>query len=504
MKRTTVAVAAASLAAVLTAGAPVAAAPDSPGTPQAEGADLVALSVESGKLRMAFRQGRAEADPQSLRFTASGAPAGAIPDDPAFAFLGRPGAPVWSMQEGSPFSTFDTTAIDGDAVSGGAVTLTLVSVDGPGSFAAYTLSEWGRPTLLLDSDGRTSARLPAGQRLGGVVWMFDTTGEYRVRLQATARAGNRTLQDEAVYAVSIPAPASAATKTPIPEQAPAAARKPNSEQAPAAAQQQTAAPAGGRRVISDGHVDMGPQLDGATLTIRLKDDATTPPTWRELADVTLKVTDKARIDVPSGAGYAFLGKAGDKVHLLPQSQQAGIVWPGWNTQHDSVVKGTRGNVTWRLKQVSGPGAFKLFLTGSFGAPEVIFDSDKRLPQQLSIAPNTHAHGNWAFTKAGLYKLTVEMSATTAAGRTVSDTKALTIAVGDSTDADDAAGAGGATGGSEEGGQDSTDGPNSGGNLAKTGVNVVSIAGGGALLLVAGAATVVLTRRRRNEPPHETS
>ena len=503
MKRKTVAVAAALLAAVLTAGAPVAAAPDSPGTPQAEGADLVALSVESGDLRMAFRQGRAEADPQSLRFTASGTPAGAIPDDPAFAFLGRPGATVWSMQEGSPFSTFDTTAIDADTIAGGTVTLKLVSVDGPGSFAAYTLSEWGRPTLLLDSDGRTSARLPAGRRLGGVVWTFDTTGEYRVRLQATARAGDRTLQDEAVYAVSIPARASAATKTSIPGQAPAADRKPISGQPPAAAQRQAAAPAGGRRVISDGHVDMGPQLDGTTLTIRLKDDVTTPPTWRELADVTLKVTDKARIDVPSGAGYAFLGKAGDKVHLLPQSQQAGIVWPGWNTQHDSLVKGTRGNVTWRLKQVDGPGAFKLFLTGSFGTPEVIFDSDKQLPQQLSIAPNTHAHGNWAFTKAGLYKLTVEMGATTTAGRTVSDTKALTIAVGDATAAGGGEGGTG-NGGTTDGGDAEAEDGTGGGNLAKTGVNIVSIAGGGALLLVAGAATVALTRRRRGDARHEST
>ncbi|MEU8244452.1 TIGR03773 family transporter-associated surface protein [Actinoplanes missouriensis] len=492
------ALATASLAVVLTAGGPAFAAP-----PPADGADLIALSVKSGQLRMSFRgPGQAATDPRSVRLTTAGTPAGVIPDDPAFGFLGRPGAPVWSLQEGSPFSTLDTTGIDE-----GTVTLELADVDGPGSFAAYTLSPWGRPTLLLDSDGRTRATLPAGQRLGGVVWLFDATGEYRVTLRASARSGSRTLKDEALYTVSVPA--AAGQKQAAVQQAPASAPK--------------AAAAAGRKVISDGHVDMGPQLSGTKLTIRIKDDTTTPATWRELSDVTLKVTDKAKIDVPAGAGYAFLGKAGEKVHLLPQSQQSGIVWPGWNTQHESVVKGIRGNVVWRLKRVDGPGEFKLFLTGSFGTPEVLFDSAKRLPQQLGIAPNTHAHGNWAFTEAGVYKLTVEMTATTTAGTSVSDTKTLTLAVGDAAntgggtgaDPDPSAsagpgsgsgsGSGSGNGGSGNGnGNGESDGEsdggsgNGGGDLAKTGMNIVSIAGGGALLIAAGAATVALTRRRRNE------
>ncbi|MEU4563434.1 TIGR03773 family transporter-associated surface protein [Actinoplanes sp. NPDC023936] len=522
--RTTVAVATTSFAMALTAGAPAVAA-----TP-ADGADLLALSVESGELRMSFRSlGQTGTDPQAVRFTASGSPVGVVPDDPAFAFLGKPGAPVWSLQDGSPFSTFDTTAITTDGV-----TLELASVEGPGSFAAYTLSEWGRPTLLLDSDGQRSTRLPAGQRLGGVVWLFDAAGEYRVTLRAATRTGARTLRDEAVYTVSVPAqaPTGPSTQDPEPEQtrgseqaAPAAASAAEAAAAPKAAAPKAAPPAasaaaaGGKKVISDGHVDMGPQLSGGALTIKLKDDSTTPPTWRELADVTLKVTEKAVIDVPSGSGYAFLGKAGDKVYLLPQSQQSGIVWPGWNTQHESVVKGTKGNVTWRLKQVTGPGEFKLFLTGSFGTPEVVFDSAKTLPQRLSVAPNTHAHGNWAFTEAGVYKLTVDMTATTTAGKSVSDTKTLTLAVGDSTNTGDGkddtgnggSGDGGGSGGTGSsgtgsGGTGSGDGAGTGddsgdGSLAKTGMNIVSIAGGGAVLLVAGAVTVVLTRRRRGETDH---
>ncbi|MEV4281596.1 TIGR03773 family transporter-associated surface protein [Actinoplanes xinjiangensis] len=488
--RKTVVVAATSLTVVLSAGLPAVA------TTPADGADLVALSVESGELRLSFRgDGRTGTDPQSVRFTASGAPVGVIPDDPAFSFLGRPGAPVWSLQDGSPFSTFDTTAI-----TRGEVTLELAAVEGPGAFAAYTLSEWGRPTLLLDSDGRRSTRLPAGRRVGGVVWLFDAVGEYRVTLRATSRTGARTLQDEAVYTVSVPAGAEAvpaAQAPPVQKADPATTTAAGSATANKAVAAGTSAPtATGRKVIADGHVDMGPVLDGGTLRIRLKDDSTTPPTWREPADVMLKVTDKARIDVPSGAGYAFLGKAGDKVHLLPQSQQPGIVWPGWNTQHESVVKGTKGTVTWRLKQVRGPGRFTLFLTGSFGTPEVIFDSAKSLPQRLGIAPNTHAHGNWAFTKPGVYQLTVDMTATTTAGRSVSDTRTLTVAVGNSTSTD-----GGDAPDPGNGGGSATDDDTGGGGLAETGTDIASIAGGGALLLITGTAVVVLARRRRSEHGH---
>ncbi|MEU4619570.1 TIGR03773 family transporter-associated surface protein [Actinoplanes sp. NPDC023801] len=493
--RKTVAVATTSLTVALSAGHPAVAA-----TP-ADGADLVALSVESGELRLSFRSdGRTDTDPQSVRFTASGSPVGVIPDDPAFAFLGRPGAPVWSLQDGSPFSTFDTTAI-----AKGEVALELASVQGPGAFAAYTLSAWGRPTLLLDSDDRRSTRLPAGQRVGGVVWLFDAVGEYRVTLRATSRTGTKTLRDEAVYTVSVPTGAEAAPEgrtPPVREAAPSTTVPAESTAAKKAAAATSAPTATGKKVISDGHVDMGPQLGGGKLTIRLKDDSTTPPTWRELADVTLKVTDKAKIDVPAGAGYAFLGKAGDKVYLLPQSQQSGIVWPGWNTQHESVVKGTKGNITWRLQQVSGPGQFKLFLTGSFGTPEVIFDSGGPLPQQLGVAPNTHAHGNWAFTKAGVYRLTVGMTATTTAGKSVSDTRTLTVAVGDSTDAGSGTGNTGSDGNGAGSGAGSDGGGDSGGgNLARTGTDIMSITGGGALLLTAGTVAVLLARRRRSEPGH---
>ncbi|ASW54787.1 TIGR03773 family transporter-associated surface protein [Plantactinospora sp. KBS50] len=477
------------------APAPASAAPAPPPRVTADGADLIVVTAGPGRLSLRLREAgeapdAAGREPGSVRLGPAGGLTARVPADPDFAFLGAPGTAVWSLSAGGPgFPALDTTGVRPGTVRGDVVTLDLAGVRGPGSFAAYTLSPWGRPTILLDSDGATTTRLPVGRRLGGLAWTFDAPGEYRLTFRVTASApAGGTLHDEASYLVEVPAlapgePVVAATAPgTAPATSPAGAR---------ALAVQTGTPAAGARtVISAGHVDMGPQLDGGAWRVRLKDDSTSPATWRELADVVLKVTDKAKVAVPSGAGYAFLGAAGSTVYLLPQSQQSGIVWPGWNTQHESVVNGTRGNVTWRLKGVTGPGEFKLFLTGSFGTPEVLFDSAKSLPQQVSIPPNTHAHGNWAFTRAGHYQLAVEMTGTTIAGTPVSDTRTLSVAVGDATDAqagfgsDDDAAAGGAS---------------AGGGLARTGANVLAAAGVGVLLLAAGALVLIVTRRRSPKP-----
>ena len=480
------------------------------GTSIADGADLLSVSVTRDRMSVRFRDARQAAsgaegvDPAQVTLGPAGGLAAAVPDGPAYAFLGAPGRPVWSLSAGgSRFPSLDLTGVDPRAVDGGAVTWKLVSAEGPGEFAAYTVSRWGAPTVLLDSDGRAGTRLPAGRRLGGVAWTFDTAGDYRLTFAVSAKVAGKDLARTATYAVEVPAivvpaavvpAAGAPAVTALAGQAPAG--KPKVQARPQVAERpaKQAAARAERKVISDGHVDMGPQLTGDALRIRLRDD-TAGPVWRELSDVVLKVTDKAKIPIPSGAGYAFLGKAGERIWMLPQTQQPGIVWPGWNTQHDSVVSGVNGSVTWTVEGVTGPGAFKLFLTGSFGKPDVLFDSARTLPQKLVIPPNTHAHGNWAFTKAGLYKLAVRMSAKTKAGKAVSDTRTLALAVGDSTEAEDGFGSPGPDAGSGSGKPGGSAAGGSGGPLAKTGANVVLVASGGLLLVLLGVGVVRLSRRR---------
>ncbi|MFG3689312.1 TIGR03773 family transporter-associated surface protein [Micromonospora sp. NPDC047740] len=486
----------------------------------AAGADLVSLSVVDGALSLRIRDATQVArqavghDPADVTLGPDGGVAVRVPQNKAFSFLGSPGTSIWSLTPGDTgLPMLDTSGVRRGLVRGDVVTLSLTAAEGPGNFTAYTLSGLGAPRHLLGRAARDIA-LPAATRTP-VVWAFDSAGDYRLTFAASATLSTgRSVTTEATYRISVPpiqpgpaapAPApAAAVKTPpappargmaVPNAAAATPTATSSPPLPAAANAAAArsAATGARRVIADGHVDMGPQLSGEAWTIRVRDDTASPPVWRELADVVLHVKDKAKTTVPAGAD--FLGKAGEAIWLLPQAQQAGIVWPGWNTQHESVITGTRGNVTWTLAGVDGPGRFTLFLTGSFGNANVLFDSTKGLPQRLPIPPNTHAHGNWAFSKPGLYRLAVQMSATTTAGKTVTDSKTLTIAVGDSTNPNSGFGSGSGTGGDGKPGIGDSGGT---GRLPRTGESwVIPVSAGGLLLVLVGALLRIAGRRRRD-------
>ena len=89
-----------------------------------------------------------------------------------------------------------------------------------------------------------------------------------------------------------------------------------------------------------------------------------------------------------------------------------------------------------LEQVSGPGTFSLYLeNGNFSAPQVLWSSTKSEPQKLWVEKNTHTHANWVFTAPGEYLLKVTASAELSDGSTVTDTRYLKFAVGDSASAD---------------------------------------------------------------------
>jgi len=66
---------------------------------------------------------------------------------------------------------------------------------------------------------------------------------------------------------------------------------------------------------------------------------------------------------------------------------------------------------------------------------VLWSSTKSEPQKLWVEKNTHTHANWVFTAPGEYLLKVTASAELSDGSTVSDTRYLKFAVGDSASAD---------------------------------------------------------------------
>ena len=183
-------------------------------------------------------------------------------------------------------------------------------------------------------------------------------------------------------------------------------------------------------MLRSGHADLGARIVGNSLQSQVKDATSRSGkvTWRDPSDVVVAVGSRARYKLPDRSNVRFLGKPGTRIWLIPQTQRSGVIWLGWNTE-SLTSRQVRGSVAWTLERVSGPGRAVVFQTGSFGAADVLFDSTRSRPGTRNVALGVHAHGNWAFTRAGTYKRRFRMSATSRAGRSLSDVSTLTVRVG---------------------------------------------------------------------------
>ncbi len=191
-----------------------------------------------------------------------------------------------------------------------------------------------------------------------------------------------------------------------------------------------------RVVIAEGHVDMGPKFVDGKWQLMIHDDHGQEPVWRTFANTVLQSKDSAKMPVPDDPRYSFVqAKPGEEVFVIPQTEAAGVVWPGWNTQDPEVVSRLGDGMNLTLESVEGPGQMTLYLeNGNFSAPALLWDSTKKEQQKIWVDPNTHTHANWVFTAPGTYTATVSASAKLADGSEVKDTQQIRFAVGDSTDA----------------------------------------------------------------------
>ena len=190
--------------------------------------------------------------------------------------------------------------------------------------------------------------------------------------------------------------------------------------------------------ISVGHVDLGPRLIDGQWRAGLRHDAESGAVWRDPNQTVLRVNDAAIMTAPDSADYSFLADvAGKPVYVVPQTQNPGVVWLGWNTQDPAVTATIDRGLTMRVGPVSGPGRAWLFLqSGTFGKPLLLADSGAA-PGDVWIDSGTHVHANWAFSAPGTYTATVTFLGTTTAGEAVSASTTLRFAVGDAASASEA-------------------------------------------------------------------
>ena len=190
--------------------------------------------------------------------------------------------------------------------------------------------------------------------------------------------------------------------------------------------------------ISVGHVDLGPRLIDGQWRAGLRHDAESGAVWRDPNQTVLRVGDAAIMTAPNSADYPFLADvAGKPVYVVPQTQNPGVVWLGWNTQDPAVTATIDRGLTMRVGPVSGPGRAWLFLqSGTFGKPLLLADSGAA-PGDVWIDSGTHVHANWAFSVPGTYTATVTFLGTTTAGEAVNASTTLRFAVGDAASASEA-------------------------------------------------------------------
>ncbi len=187
----------------------------------------------------------------------------------------------------------------------------------------------------------------------------------------------------------------------------------------------------GALVLNDGHVDVASVVEDDRLTTRLKDTSRgSEPQWLPTDEAVLQVLPSAEQEVPDGTALDFLGAPGTPFWGLPETQQDGLLWPGWSTE-SIPGGGTPGGVAWMLTGVDGPGDLVLFASDpqQIGAHRVLLSSRDGGPDTFTIPERTHAHGSWAFSAEGAYCLGFRRSAQLASGEQSTHDFTLTVAVG---------------------------------------------------------------------------
>lgn len=168
--------------------------------------------------------------------------------------------------------------------------------------------------------------------------------------------------------------------------------------------------------ISQGHVDViGVAYEDDALHVHVHDETVEPDVEREPEDVKFQVLGTAKTTVPDDPAYGFLGTPGAPVWVLPQTQNPDLLWPGIGAEElePGVFKDDTVKICFRA--IRGPGDVALYTEDAFGQPaNVLVDSGDGLPDSISLRAGDHLHANWAFEKAGHYRLLVSATGTLAA------------------------------------------------------------------------------------------
>ncbi|MFE6487159.1 anchored repeat ABC transporter, substrate-binding protein [Streptomyces sp. NPDC057757] len=102
-----------------------------------------------------------------------------------------------------------------------------------------------------------------------------------------------------------------------------------------------------------------------------------------------------------------LEEYGGTVIKLEEDLGLDVLWLGWAVEGE--VAGAGSQVRTTATKLEGPGDLRVYLTDTLGRPKVYVDSSDGFSgaDSFTLPPEAHTHVNWAFSKPGIYRLTVE-------------------------------------------------------------------------------------------------
>jgi len=304
----------------------------------------------------------------------------AVPSDPAYGFLGRPGDSIYILpqeeKEGILFLGIAGDEIEAGVFENDQVSLNLASVDGPGAVYLYSTDSFGTPTKYLDSGDGISESDQFPVSVGGHShqnWAFSAPGIYRVGLNASGvlTDGTPTGSEDTVFLFEVFGPT----------------------------------------IIGEGELDLEVVYEDGEWELALLDEANEREV--EPNEALLQGARGTRQTVPENPDFRFLGEAGNVVWVLPQDEAEGVLFLG--IAGDEIASGVFENdsVDLQLVGVRGPGDVSLYAVDAFGSPQVFFNSGDGLDETDSfpISVGGHSHQNWGFTAPGVYKVSLKASGT---------------------------------------------------------------------------------------------
>lgn len=157
--------------------------------------DPVDVGFEDGRLKISYHDATVEPDvernPATVISVVQPQARTQVPDDPAFAFLGAPGADVWVLPEvENPellFPGIATEELESGVFVNDTVTVRFKAVLGPDGVSLFTTGAGGEPNILVDSEDGLPDNVvqPVGTH-AHQNWAFEAPGIYFIIVDATA------------------------------------------------------------------------------------------------------------------------------------------------------------------------------------------------------------------------------------------------------------------------------------------------------------------------------